>query len=256
MHSRFWFNTLLHTVTPGGFGYYRRLRRQRDAGYVHNRDKHPVREKHHGKDGWKEDRSGPLRYRGYEDYDEYVTHQVQKFDEILKMKGGFSNREVLLYRLRFYRRFRHLPGYLPASAGILCAGARQGTEVEVLRDIGYRNASGIDLNPGPDNPFVRPGDFMHLDAADGTLDLVYSNSVDHAFDLDGFFREDARALKPDGFALYDLPQQEGGAFEAVEWDADETLLLLMLKYFTRVVKVESEPGHKWFLLQGTRQPEP
>lgn len=256
MHFTFWLKTLLYTLTPGGFGYYRRLRRLRDSGYVHHRDKHPVRQKHHGQGGWKQQSGGPLRYRDYDDYDEYLTHQVQKFDEMLKIKGGFTNREILLYRLRFYRRFRHLPRFLPPSAAILCAGARQGTEVEVLRDLGFNNASGIDLNPGPDNPLVQPGDFMHLQNDTSTLDLIYCNSVDHAYDLEAFFAEHARALKPRGFALYDLPHQEGGAFEAVRWGCDETLVLLMLKHFTQIVKVESEPGYKWILLQGKRIPQP
>ena len=76
----------------------------------------------------------------------------------------------------------------------MCCGARQGTEVEVLRDLGFRSAYGIDLNSGPENPYVVPGDFMKLDAEDGSLDLIYSNCLDHAFDLPALAAEHARAI--------------------------------------------------------------
>ena len=86
--------------------------------------------------------------------------------------------------------------FFPAGTELIAQGGRTGSlivlkegEVEVLRDLGFRDAWGIDLNPGPDNPFVRPGDFMHLDAPDNSLDLLYSNCVDHAFDLTGAIRE-------------------------------------------------------------------
>ena len=50
---KFWVKTFLHLVAPGGFGYIRALRAGRDASYVHERDKHEVRHKHHGGGGWK-----------------------------------------------------------------------------------------------------------------------------------------------------------------------------------------------------------
>lgn len=238
-------------ILPGGYGYYRKLKNYRDPKYVHERDKHPVRYKHHGQGGWKEDQ-GEISYRDYASYDEYVTHQVQKWDEKLKIEGGFESKDILEYRRKFYRRFCHLKRFLPFSADILCAGARQGTEVEVLRDLGYHKAWGIDLNPGPGNSLVVAGDFMHIEKPDSSLDLLYTNSVDHAFNLDAFFAEHARVIKPDGYALYDLCIQEGGAFEAVAWKHEEVVFLLMLKYFSKVIEVRTESNWKWVLLQGKK----
>jgi len=168
---------------------------------------------------------------------------------MLKVKGGFTKRDLVLYRLKFYKRFRILPKYLAKSAHILCAGARQGTEVEVLHDLGFKNAYGIDLNPGPENKLVRSGDFMCLENADSSLDMIYSNCIDHAFDLEAFFREHSRVLKPDGYVLYDIALQEGGPFEAVEWESDEVVFLLMLRYFKTVIKVNTKKSWKWILLQ-------
>lgn len=252
MSLRFWINTALHRFIPGGFGPYRRLKKHRDLNYEHSRDRHPVREKHHGKGGWNKD-AGEVVYRDYADYEEYTTHQKQKLDEMLRMTGGFDARTIWDYRIKFYRRFKGLKAILPRDAVIVCAGARQGTEVEVLRDLGFRNAYGIDLNPTPGNTLVRVGDFMKMDEATSSVDLLYSNCVDHAFELEAFFAEHARVLKPDGYALYDVATEDGGmggAFEAVKWAREDVVFGIMLRYFKKVVKVESEAHWKWMLFKG------
>ncbi len=243
------FKSQLYKRTPGGWGYYRYLRSLKKEDYEHERDKHEVRRKHYGEEGWKDEKSEGLQYRSYESYDEYVTHQVQKFDEILKMGVGYTNDVVGLYRRRFYNRFKHLKNYLGMDAKILCAGARQGTEVEVLWDLGFKNAYGIDLNPGPKNRWVVEGDFMNIDAEDSSIDLFYTNAVDHAFELDQFFKEHARVVKPDGFAIYDIGvDAKGGIFEAVSWDSDAVIFQMMLKHYKKVVKVETDADWQWILL--------
>jgi len=256
MNLRFWIKTALYLLTPGGYGNYRNLHRYYDSNYVHERDSHPVRRKHYASSGWQQQQQGEVVYRDYENYAEYLTHQRQKFDEMLKIRGGFSNKEVTGYRLRFYRRFRWLPSFLPKDACIVCAGARQGMEVEVLRDLGFINAYGIDLNPGPENPFVQVGDFMHIDNTDSSVDLIYTNCVDHAFNLDDFFAEHARVIKPEGYALYDLAMGGAGPFEAVAWESDEDVFLMMLRYFKTVLRVEVDSDWKWILLQGKREAKP
>ena len=251
LHPLFWVKTFLHLVTPGGFGYIRKLRRMQDAEYVHERDKHDVRKKHHGEGGWKNEKDGAVLRRDYASYEEYVTHQKQKLDEMLKMKGGFSNWDICEYRLKFYSRFKHLSGLLPRDAKIICCGARQGTEVEVFHDLGFRNAYGIDLNPGPDNRIVKVGDFMKLDCADNSLDLLYTNCVDHSFDLDQMIEEHARALKPEGFLLYDMginmEKGAGGPFEAVSWDRTEDLVIRLLERFEKLIRAERDEnfGGQW-----------
>lgn len=237
--------------TPFSYGYYRKLKKYRDPSYDHERDKHPVRFKHYGKEGWESEYTGEFQYRDYSSYEEYVEHQSQKFNEMLKVQGGFRNRDILEYRKRFYRRFRHLPTFLNKTAQILCLGARQGTEVEVLWDIGYKNAIGLDLNPGPENPYVKPGDFMNLEYSDASVDMIYTNCVDHAFNLGQFFQEHARVIKPGGYAIYDIAiyGMGRGTFESVGWESEDAVFLLALKYFKNVIKVEMDGGWKWLLLR-------
>jgi SAM-dependent methyltransferase len=244
-----WKNMILRT--PFLYGHYRALAKYRDLSYDFEKDKHPVRAKHHGQEGWKPEFEGDFQYRNYASYEEYLQHQSQKFEEMLKTQGGFKGRDILEYRKRFYRRFRYLPAFLNKSSTILCLGARQGTEVEVLQDIGYKNAIGLDLNPGPENPYVIPGDFMNLDYSDASVDMVYTNCVDHAFNLAQFFQEHARVIKPDGYAIYDIASYGMGlgTFEAVGWETDDAVFLLALKHFKSVIKVETDGDWKWLLLR-------
>jgi SAM-dependent methyltransferase len=253
----FWLAHPLYRYTPGGFGHYRKLRGQADPGYEFDRDKHPVREKHFGAERLGDPGDDGIVRREYDSYDEYVEHQRQKLQEILRIGRGFTNASVAEARLRFYRRFRHLVRIVPRDATILCLGARQGTEVEVLRELGFRNAHGIDLNPGPDNKLVREGDFNRLAEADRSIDLVYSNSVDHAPDLDAFFAEHARVLKPAGFALYDVHRDyvpgEEAAFEASLWLRREDVLVRALQHFERLRRLQAEPDWTWMLFQEPRR---
>ena len=253
---KFWVKTFLHLVIPGGFGYIRKLRAGRDASYVHERDKHEVRHKHHGGGGWTTKSEGGLVKRDYASYDEYLTHQKLKLDEMVKMKGGFSNFDIFDYRVKFYVRFRLIATLLPFDARILCCGARQGTEVDVLRDLGFTNAHGIDLNPGLDNPLVSAGDMMKLHDPDNSVDLLYSNCIDHAFDLDQMIAEHARVLKPDGYLLYDIGinlEEGGGPFESISWDRTEDVVLRLLEKFRSVIRIERERQWLWVLVQGKQR---
>ena len=109
---KYFIKNQLYIRTPGGWGYYRYLRSLKREDYDHERDKHDVRRKHFGEEGWKDEKEKGIQYRSYGSYEEYVTHQIQKFDEILKMGVGYTNDIVGVYRKRFYRRFKHLSKFV------------------------------------------------------------------------------------------------------------------------------------------------
>jgi len=248
----FWLRSPLYRWTPGGYGYYRQLRRYGDPTYDWARDRHPVRLKHRGAQMLGEPSTEGLVKRQYASYEEYAVHQRQKLEEILRSGTGFPNAVVAAHRRRFYQRFRNLIPRLAPDAIIVCLGARQGTEVEVLRELGFRNAYGIDLNPGPGNKLVREGDFHEIDAPDSSVDLVYSNSLDHTFDLDRFFTEHQRVLKPDGFALYDIHKAyqpgEKAPFESTLWTRPEVVVRQTLHHFQTLLMLETAGDWTWLLL--------
>ena len=166
--------------------------------------------------------------RTYSSYDEYVIHQTAKLDKIIDRLRETETEDLA----EFQKRFKGCPA-LPEVRSVLCLGARLGTEVKALHSLGYF-AVGVDLNPGLENPYVLPGDFHKLVFADGSVDAVYTNALDHAFDLATIVSEVWRLLRADGLFIVDLlpGYEEGfipGAFEATYWRNADTLIKKILE---------------------------
>lgn len=80
----------------------------------------------------------------------------------------------------------------------LCLGARTGCEVWALRQLKH-DAIGIDLHPAqPDDGLVLEGDWHHIEFPDNKFDNVFTNSIDHCYDLSLMSAEVHRVLKPNG----------------------------------------------------------
>jgi SAM-dependent methyltransferase len=174
-------------------------------------------------DRWQHDEAGSRRQ--YASYDEYVAHQSGKFEEILPRLRETEDDDFAEFR----RRFESCPQLL-AARNVLCLGARLGTEVQALHALGYF-AVGIDLNPGEGNRCVLPGDFHDVVFPDGSVDVVYSNALDHAFDLDKVMAEVRRLLRPGGLFVLDLlhgyDEERGfvpGEYEAIMWRDHEEFM--------------------------------
>jgi SAM-dependent methyltransferase len=167
-----------------------------------------------GSERWQRDADRAARIYGT--YGEYVAHQASKLDKIVHRLRETEDQDYA----DFKRRFEGC-GPLREARSVLCLGARLGTEVRALHALGHF-AIGIDLNPGESNPFVLPGDFHAIVFPDGSLDAIYTNALDHVFDLDKVIGEVRRLLRPDGVFVVDLVQgyEEGfvpGEFEAAAW---------------------------------------
>lgn len=166
---------------------------------------------------------GELSRRRYGSYEEYLQHQASKLDGIEERLRENQDAELV----EFTERFRACRS-LARARTVLCLGARLGTEVRALLDLGHF-AVGIDLNPGPDNAWVLPGDFHHLVFPDGSVDAVYSNALDHVFDLDRVVGEVSRVLVPGGVFVAEIETgyEEGhvpGDFEAIHWRDSDALV--------------------------------
>ena len=165
-----------------------------------------------------------LSQRVYPDYETYLTHQRLKVDAL-------RSRSIEGHDRRFYAalsaRLESCPIALEGCS-VLCLAARLGTEVRVFIDHGAF-AVGIDLNPGRDNRWVVVGDFHALQYADASVDVVYTNSLDHAFELERVLAEVRRVLKPEGTFLVEmgLGTEEGGEpgfYEALSWQRSDELI--------------------------------
>jgi len=152
--------------------------------------------------------------RGYDSYEAYLEHQKAKLETHQFGRYDEEFRSALRERLAALEL-----DWRGRTA--LCLAARIGTEVKAFLDLGAF-AVGIDLNPGPDNRYVVHGDFHDLQFAPQSVDVVYTNSLDHAFDLDLIAREVRKVLKPDGVFVVEAVQGrdqgiDPGFFESFFW---------------------------------------
>jgi len=162
--------------------------------------------------------------RRYESYEDYVAHQKSKLallDGVLLEE--YDREFVAQLGARLKKIDRVKPG-----ASVLCLAARLGSEVKAFRALGCF-AVGVDLNPGADNRFVVVGDFHELQFADHCVDVVFTNSLDHSYDLERILGEVRRVLKADGQFIVEaaMGAREGtapSAWEAFYWETVDDLV--------------------------------
>lgn len=159
--------------------------------------------------------------RSYDSYGDYLEHQ----------KAKLETHEFGRYDEKFRTALRERLSSLELAwqgRSVLCLGARIGSEVKAFLDLGAF-AIGIDLNPGKGNRYVVQGDFHDLQYAENSIDVVYTNSLDHVFDLERVAKEALKVLKPDGLFLVEAVQgrDQGinpGFFESFFWQNIDQLV--------------------------------
>jgi SAM-dependent methyltransferase len=161
--------------------------------------------------GWGE--TGSMQRRAYPSYEAYTEHQ----------KAKLGHRNLAKYNPQFIDALtQRLQSLTPPLAGnVLCLAARSGAECVAFINLGCF-AIGIDLNPGEANRYVVTGDFHDLQFADRSVDVVYTNSLDHAFDLDRILKQVTRVLKDDGrfiAEIVDPSRHDRGDYEATWWSS-------------------------------------
>jgi SAM-dependent methyltransferase len=152
--------------------------------------------------------------RGYDSYEAYLEHQKAKLET-----HNFGEYDAE-FRTALRERLSALEIDWPGRT-VLCLAARIGTEVKAFLDLGAF-AVGIDLNPGVDNRYVVHGDFHDLQFAPGSIEIVYTNSLDHAFDIERIAKEVLKVLKPGGRLIMEAVEgrDQGikpGFFESFFW---------------------------------------
>ncbi|MEX2284047.1 MAG: methyltransferase domain-containing protein [Gemmatimonadota bacterium] len=168
--------------------------------------------------------------RVYPDYATYLMHQSTKLP-------AMRARTLEHHDERFYSALREritALGMTLLAKPVLCLAARQGTEVRVFRDQGAF-AVGIDLEPGRANEFVTRGDFHSLQFANSAVAIVFTNSMDHAFDPDRMMGEVRRVLTPEGLFIVEVGSGTAtdfgkGAYESFAWKTIEDLLPRLLAH--------------------------
>lgn len=147
-------------------------------------------------------------YRKYSNYEDYINHQSSKIEKALKKKTKSSQKvrpECFDKRVRFF--ISHLKPfcfYMIENDRILCLGARHGAEVKAFVRLGFKDSIGIDLNPVLKNKYVIKGDFHYMLFEDNSFSNVFTNSLDHIFDIRKLSQEIHRILKDKGRLVLEI----------------------------------------------------
>lgn len=166
---------------------------------------------------WLDATDGALQVKAYENYEEYLQHQRIKLQKIKDLKMDVYEpkfRKVLKSRLTKSR-------INAAGKTVLCLAARLGAEVKAFSDLGAF-AVGIDLNPGEGNRYVLHGDFHDMQFPESSVDIAFTNSLDHSQNLEKLLQETRRVLKKGGYFVVEIVDgtEEGklpGYFESLSW---------------------------------------
>lgn len=179
-----------------------------------------------------------IKERRYSDYEAYLAHQRSKLPIV---DAHLRENEDVSYR-KFRARFEAC-SELAACREIVCLGARLGTEVRVLIELGHF-AVGVDVEPGPSNCYVLTGDFHKLVFSNHTVDAAYTNCLDHIFDLERFVGEVTRVVRSGGVfvADYQVADTPDG-FSSLNWDSQEGLIGELERLGLSVVRTSSLAPH-------------
>ena len=188
----------------------------------------------------------PFHTKHYDSYDDYLNQQGSKYDKKNEL-NWFDGYE---------QKYKILLGNLLNATKIdfngkvsLSIGARQGTEVEVFREHGSF-AVGIDLNTGTNNKWVVTGDGSDIQYPDNSVDVVYTNALDHFLKIDKTLSEIKRVLKDKGrfiFLIGSPEDSKNDKWGSTYWDdTDSVIQYIEKKYgFTTMQSCDVQKTN-WF----------
>lgn len=160
----------------------------------------------------------------YDSYKDYIEHQQSKL-KTLKSIDEYEFEKVLLARLTENNTIYD-------KAIVICLGARTGGEVRVFKKMNYYSI-GIDLNPGDNNCDVFPADFNYLPFYNSIADVIFTNVLDHAYNLATLLDEMERILSRIGIIIIEIPEgymtKDPGMYESTWWDNISTIKNLFYK---------------------------
>lgn len=196
------------------FSHPRRLRHVFDVGRWRNVLASAWRKRRIGNTWSDTDEGEPFRKRVYASYEDYLAHQKDK-------PGNLDLKDYdKLLRIGLRERLEKMDVDW-SSKNVLCLAARLGSEVQSFLDVGAF-AVGLDLSPGAVNKYVLYGDFHDLQFPDNSVDVVYTNSLDHVLEMERVLAEVRRVLRPDGrFIVEPVKGSDEGStpqyWEAFSW---------------------------------------
>lgn len=169
-----------------------------------------------------------MTFKKYTSYIDYLNIQKKKL-------GTLDSKWISEYDNKYFTALsERLAGIDLKGKSVLCLAARFGTEVRAFINKGAF-AVGIDLETGIRNRFVITGDFHDIQYPNECVDYVFTNSLDHSFDLEKVISEVYRVLNSGGIFITETVNgiREGvpaGEYECAIWDKVEELKPFFSKF--------------------------
>jgi len=194
-----------------------------------------------------------------ESYERYVYLQGHKYRNRIDKIQRNNHQRTKAFKAIFERMHSLL---IPGR--ILCLGARTGCEVRAARKAGFKGSIGIDLYPAPNQDEVIYGDWHSIPFQNEAFENVYTNSLDHCYDLDVMIQEVRRVLVPNGRFFFQtmikedlgsrkdkeviLRQKVEGTMDFLFWDTGKELARYFEQFGFRLVKKRSDKRWHSFVL--------
>jgi len=156
------------------------------------------------------------------EYDKYV--ETQKIKTVDYLNSRKRDRQYNDIKNRFSNRNEYLLKYAKFGK-VLCIGAKTGAEVQAFNELGFE-AIGIDLVEC--KPYVIAMDMMDM-KFNYKFDIIYTNAIDHAFDVVKFIKEIKNNIVELGIVVIDWNHNAKGtigAWEAVNLEDCEEIVSL------------------------------
>lgn len=193
------------------------------------------------------------KYMDYEDYAYFQGNKVRRPEKLASFKRHIPNRIK-----KFTGIFRSAKNFLNPGK-VLCLGARTGCEVKAARAVGFKESIGIDLFPVGD--LVVKGDWHNIPFPAGSFENVYTNSIDHCYDLDSLAKEVRRVLLPRGVfflqtALWQAMNTKEDKEDYMEkssnflfWDEGHDLAVKLAEYGFVLIKAWQKRNWESFIMR-------
>jgi len=174
-----------------------------------------------------------LSKRMYGNYLEYVKHQKSKLDKEIGWISSWDKKYTTILKERLLKDFHENE---IKGGKVLCLGARLGGEVRSFIELDCF-AVGIDLNPGKDNKYVLYGDFHDIQFPSNSVDIIFTNSLDHVFDVDKLMSEVKRVLNSEGYLIIEIAMGgKPGDYEAISWENINEIIEIIKKHGFKLIK--------------------
>ena len=136
------------------------------------------------------------KVRHYTNYEDYIKFQSVKTSDPAKREKWLGD-EWQSKVTGFKSEFSKFGNIIGEETKALCIGARTGQEVAALKEMGVKEAIGVDIVPC--EPNVIEGDMHCLGFEDDSFDFVYMNVLDHSINPETAMIEAERVLKVGGY---------------------------------------------------------